>query len=195
MKVIAPEKFYAWCSSREIEPDLRYQEPRCLIYVPNREYARFWDIPDDPDRCPGFVSHILEGTGPWYTCMAWMRGGYWPSDTQKPIPRSTQQMELLKTAGVPFGSRCALEFAYSEKRSLVDISIGQLLWGGCVFDDLFIIPDHGEMIVQTDHHDAIYVRFAGEEQMHGFVEHMVEGGYLLPDELPDETFKQPDWMK
>ena len=67
------------------------------------------------------------------------------------------------------------------------------MFGWSVPDDLFVVPDHGRQLLQTDHHDVVHVDFAEEGMVEPFVRHTAEE-YPLPTEPPDWTFKRPDWM-
>jgi hypothetical protein len=49
--------------------------------------------------------------------------------------------------------------------------------------------------VQTDHHDVIHVSFRSGTDLKRFVDDMAGRGFSLPTEVPDATFKAPDWMK
>lgn len=69
-----------------------------------------------------------------------------------------------------------------------------LAFGWCVDDDLFFVPDHGQQLLQTDHHDVIHVEWASEERVQRLVAHMADAGYELPRDVPDWTFKCPEWM-
>ena len=37
--------------------------------------------------------------------------------------------------------------------------------------------------------------FRTEDSLNRCIEEMARRGFSLPDEVPDATFKQPDWMK
>jgi hypothetical protein len=66
--------------------------------------------------------------------------------------------------------------------------------GCCVRDDLFIVPDHGRQLINTDHHGVVHVACQETARLLQFIEHMTLGGYELPQDLPDATFKRPSWM-
>jgi hypothetical protein len=101
---------------------------------------------------------------------------------------------VLISAGVPLGIEGAVRFSDAETDKLVTAIFAQLVFGGSVVDDLFVVPDHGRQFLQTDHHDVVHVCFADQKRIKPFIAHMAREDYALPDELPDETFKKPDWM-
>jgi hypothetical protein len=49
--------------------------------------------------------------------------------------------------------------------------------------------------MQTDHHGVIHVSFRDDEGLQKFITRMREEKFPLPNDLPDTTFKMPDWMK
>jgi hypothetical protein len=64
-----------------------------------------------------------------------------------------------------------------------------------VSDDLYVVPDHGRHLLQTDHHGVIHASFRTEESLNACVAEMARREFALPDEIPDSTFKPPGWMK
>ena len=50
-------------------------------------------------------------------------------------------------------------------------------------------------MIKTDHHDVVHVSFRDQATMEKFINTMAEKGFELPEDIPDETFKRPDWMK
>lgn len=49
-------------------------------------------------------------------------------------------------------------------------------------------------LLQTDHHGVVYVACTETARLTRFIRHMAHGGYPLPTEPPDATFKRPEWM-
>ncbi len=45
MDLIPTKHFFNWLSTTEVAPDARYEEPRCLVYFPYRDFDRFWQVP------------------------------------------------------------------------------------------------------------------------------------------------------
>ncbi|HEY7117622.1 MAG TPA: hypothetical protein VH475_13620 [Tepidisphaeraceae bacterium] len=165
--------------------DDRYAPSQCLVYRDDGE-ARFWVAPKSPRQTRMFVARLLEGLEPWNECGLWRRGGYWPLRGRVGEWVGRFACGDLAGAGI-FVSRI-------ERTSLLRLMMRQVITGGCVEDDLFIIPDHGRAFLYVDHHDVIHASFATPVAMEAFVTHMAQGGYELPVELPDGTFKRPAWM-
>jgi hypothetical protein len=96
---------------------------------------------------------------------------------------------------VPDGFRGALQYATAETEHLVNMIEARSRTAWCVTDDLFVIPDHATQFLYLDHHDVLHVKCCDAARMERFIRHMARGGYTLPVEPPDETFKRPSWMK
>jgi hypothetical protein len=77
----------------------------------------------------------------------------------------------------------------------VTLLFSTTIFGWSVGDDLYVVPDHARHLLQTDHHGVIHLKFRTQTDLNSCVEEMHRRGFSLPDELPDETFKQPKWMK
>jgi len=82
-----------------------------------------------------------------------------------------------------------------EQELLVSIALPLARWGWFVEHDVQLIPDHGKMILMTDHHRVLHASFRTEPEAEAFVDRMAAAGHALPEELQDETFKVPSWMK
>lgn len=193
--LISADKFLAWTDTVGIAPDGRYAPPQCLVYVPHRPHHRFWAVPGRAAELPFFVSHLLAGLDPWSACVVWPRGGVWPQLYGDDRPGDQVRRIILGGAGVPAGYEGAVRFTAAEADKLTAVVFAHLVLGWSVPDDLFIIPDHGRQMLQTDHHDVVHVEFAEAEAVEPFVRHMAEEEYLLPADPPDQTFKRPDWMQ
>ena len=57
-----------------------------------------------------------------------------------------------------------------------------------------IVPDHARYIVQTDHHNVIHVSCLSSADVEECVREMEKRGFPLPQDVPDSTFKKPEWM-
>jgi hypothetical protein len=119
----------------------------------------------------------------------------WVDDRDRPGAKHQVYAAIQQSVGVPLGERCALQFPVGEMNRLVTLMFARLVFGWSVPDDLFVIPDHGRQIVQTDHHDVAHVWFLDASDVGTIVQHMAGRNYSLPDELPDATFKRPAWME
>jgi hypothetical protein len=198
MDLITPDSFLAHTRALGVAPDDRYSSPQCLVYVPHRQHARFWNFPKRAAGFPFFISHMLDTLAPWSECHLWPRGGQWPAlpdDADCDLPLAwTVRGRLLGAAGIPACHQGAACYTADERDQLVTAVFAQLVFGWCPPDDLFILPDHGRYFLHTDHHGVIHANFRDEADITPFVEHMAQENYLLPTQLPDATFKLPSWM-
>jgi hypothetical protein len=104
-------------------------------------------------------------------------------------------LRILKGLGVPLGTADVVEFMRDEFDMLLTLIYSTTVFGVSVGEDLYIVPNDGRCILQTDHHDVIHVHFRQSAEVDRWVSEMAMRGFPLPEDLPDETFKQPPWMK
>src|SRR5829696_2102175 len=119
MDLVPTKQFFDWLSTTEVAPDARYQEPRCLVYFPYRDFDRFWQVPNRASAVPNFVETLLDGMDDWSACYVWPRGGRWASDSDDaPIGDRVRGL-VLTGAGVPAGFEGAVRFTAAEVDRLV----------------------------------------------------------------------------
>jgi hypothetical protein len=194
MEAVSRETFFAWAFKLDIGLDPHYPDSGCLSIVPPRSHARFWVFPGDPAEGFHFAATLLAGLDEWESAHLWPRSGCWP-ESRKPWPHNEAiRNVVLRGAGVPGGWPGAVRLLHSEEDELLAVLFVYLAFGWCVDDDLFLIPDHGQQLLQTDHHGVIHVECTSEERVLTMVEYMADAGYDLPTEVPDPTFRRPAWM-
>jgi hypothetical protein len=103
--------------------------------------------------------------------------------------------ESSKGLGLPLGTADVVKFERAELDKLVTLMFSTAVFGWSVGEDLYIVPDNAPHIVQTDHHNVIHVSCRTSADVDECVRQMEERGFVLPGEVPDSTFKRPDWMK
>jgi hypothetical protein len=195
VETITSEAFLRWAAGGGIGFDPRYPQSGCLRLLPRREHARFWVLPPDPAALPHFTASLLDGLDEWDNGFLWPRSdGRWPDPAQTGSYSEGVRDVLLRGADIPAGWVGAVRFGRDEEDALLAVLYAFVVFGWCVDDDLFFVPDHGRQLIHTDHHDVIHVECASEERIQRLVAHMAEAGYELPRELPDATFKRPAWM-
>ncbi len=77
MTEIETEQFLAWALEAAIQPDPRYSEPRCLVFVGGEAYSRFWVLPEESDSLEKMFFHLLEIMDGSHAVYVWPRGGSW----------------------------------------------------------------------------------------------------------------------
>ncbi len=195
MTTHSEDQFLAWAERAGFQIDARYPHSAVLTFRPDSEHDRFWEVPIHPAERPTFVATLLECMGDWQSCYVWRHLGKWPPPAVTGRLNDRVERQVLEGLGLPFGTNAVVEFARSEHDKLVTLLFSTTIFGWTVSEDLYVVPDHGRHLLQTDHHGVIHVRFRTAESLDACVEEMKRRGFLLPDELPDETFKQPGWMK
>jgi hypothetical protein len=194
MELRQSSDFLRWAATHGIEPDKRYAEPRCLVYASGDDHKRFWEFPESPLAWPAFLKRLLSGLDAWSRCWAWPRGGRWNGAAGSDNPGDAIRGVVQRAMGIPDDWAGAAGFGAAELDQLVSVCFMKMGLGWHVGDDLFLLPDHGHQFLGVDHHRAIHVDFSSADRIEEFVSHMQQGGFSLPTEPPDETFKWPHWM-
>jgi hypothetical protein len=193
MRTIPEKQVLSWLAERQLDAGHQYPE-RVSVRFPE-DFSRFWGVPSRPEARSYFIATILRLIEPWSECLVWKPYGSWPDSVNEARTNDVVQLHLLRGLGLPLGTADAVVFAHSEKTTLVSLVFLTTIFGWGVGDDLLIIPDSGSFIVKAYHHDVIYVFCKSDKSMKAFVEAMKKEEYLLPEKVPDSTFKTPEWMK
>lgn len=195
MRTLTESAFLNWADGAGLEFDPRYPHSAVLRFRPDPDQDRFWEVPPEPECRPYFVLSFLELMGDWQQCHAWRHLGRWPKTPEPSRVNDMVELQIFEGLGVPLGSADVVTFDRSELYALVTLIFVTTIFGWSVAEDLYIIPDHARYILQTDHHNVIHVSFRDATDVDRWVRQMEERGFSLPADLPDSTFKQPDWMK
>lgn len=195
MKILSEAEFLRWADGAGIEIDPRYPQSAVLRFRSDLGEARFWCVPPEPERRSYFIASLLELTGDWHSCYAWRHLGSWPESADPRRVNDVVELCILKALRLPLGTSDVVEFTRAELDKLLTVILSTTIFGWSVREDLYVVPDHGTYILQTDHHDVIHVSFRGPEEIGRWISEMAARGFPLPDDLPDATFKWPPWMK
>lgn len=195
MNRIAEKKFIELMKYKGIMVDSRYPDSAELCFENDSEISRFWVVPKEAKKILYFVSIILTAIDSWGSIFVWKHLGSWTLKIKGERLNDDIQALIYRGIGISDNNADILEFRNSELPELATLIFNQLAFGWHVGDDLYIIPDHGKQMIKTDHHDVVHVSFRDEPSMTKFVEKMNKNGFVLPDDVPDETFKRPEWMR
>ena len=195
MKTLTEAAFLAWADREGLCLDPQYPESAALVFRPDPQQDRFWEVPVEPDRRPYFLQCFLELMGEWQECYAWRHLGSWPECPDPLRINDVVEWQILKGLGLPLGTADVVKFERAELDKLVTLMFSTTVFGWSVGEDLYLVPDHARYIVQTDHHNAIHVSCRSSADVDEWVRQMEERGFALPEEVPDPTFKRPDWIK
>jgi|SRR5678815_4983169 len=195
MKTVDESEFLRWTNSVGLFIDDRYPQSNVLGFRREPELARFWEVPLEPEVRPYFVASLLELMGQWQSCFVWRHLGIWPAAAEGSRINDMVELELLKGLGLPLGTADVAQFSRAEFAKLTTLIFATTIFGWSVGEDLYVIPNDGRYLLQTDHHGVIHVSFAAEADLEHFVKGMEAREYVLPDDIPDATFKRPSWMK
>lgn len=195
MKTIRESEFLAWAEQVGLFLDERYPQSAVLSFRPDPELDRFWEIPPEPERRPFFVDSLLDLMGDWRSCYIWRHLGSWPPVANQSRINDVVELQILKGLGLPLGTADVVEISREELDKLVTLIFATTIFGWSVGEDLYVIPNHGRYLLQTDHHGVVHVCFLASTDLEDFVKGMDARGFPLPDAVPDSTFKEPSWMK
>lgn len=195
MRTHREDEFLAWAERAGFQMDARYPRSAVLMFRPDCQHDRFWEVPIRPERRSHFIAWLLECMGDWQSCYAWRHLGSWPRSAVPERVNDVVELRILEGLGLPLGTNAVVEFPRSEYDTLVTLLFSTTIFGWSVGEDLYVVPDHGRHLLRTDHHGVIHVSFRTEESLNVCVEEMGRRGFPLPDEVPDPTFRQPEWMK
>jgi hypothetical protein len=194
MNWIDKEKFFDIVRQKGIRVELR---PDCayLCFEADPKISRFWETPKEASEIPYFVKTILDALDVWDSAYVWKHFGSWVFGARGKYLNEDVQAVIYRAMGIGDRDGDILQFNKGDLTELVTLIFNQLVFGWNVEDDLYIVPDHGKQIVQTDHHKVVHVSFSDEATMKKFADKMAGEGFALPKDPPDETIKKPDWMK
>jgi hypothetical protein len=194
MQIRSPEFFRHWLAEVGIGVDPRYPASEVLTFTASPDLSRFWLPHEVPSDLPGFILKAARLASSNGTSWLQLRGGgawYRGSDASS---REEVIHRLLPAAGISPGTEGALGFTDSEWQALVIVVTAFYTFGWHTGNDLHLIPADRSCILMFGHHGEMTCSCATSERLEAFVSEMAAAGYSLPDYLPDETFKRPDWM-
>ena len=194
MKTLTAAAFLAWADGAGLCLDPKYPHSAVLVFQSDSRQGRFWEVPAEPERRPYFLLSFLELMGDWRECYAWRHMGSWPAFANSTRPNDNVEWQILKGLGLPLGTADVVKFDRAETHTLVTLLFSTTVFGWSVGDDLYVVPDHARYILQTDHHNVIHISFRSSADVEEWVRQMEERGFALPEEVPDSTFKRPNWM-
>jgi hypothetical protein len=195
MRTHREDEFLAWAGRSGFEIDPRYPHSAVLTFRPDPQQDRFCEVPVEAERRPYFVASLLDCMGDWQACYVWRHLGRWPQPAVPERLNDIVELRILDGLGLLLGTNAVVEFSRAEYDRLVTLLFTTTIFGCSVGDDLYVVPEHGRHLLQTDHHGVIHVSFRTDESLNLCVDEMDRRGFPLPSEVPDSTFKQPGWMK
>jgi len=194
MKTLREDEFLNWAEQAGFALDERYPHSAVLTFRPNPELNRFWEVPPEPECRPYFIASLLHLMGDWRSCYVWRHLGSWPDRADASRINDVVELRLLKGLALPLGTADVVEVARDELDTLITLILVTTIFGLSVGDDLYVVPNHGRYLLQTDHHGVVHAQFREPQDLEEWVQTMEAKGFPLPAEVPDDTFKQPPWI-
>jgi hypothetical protein len=195
MRTITEQEFLRWAAGKNLGLDPQYPDSAVLDFRGTSE-SRFWAVPPEPERRPYLIASLLELMGDWQTCYAWRHLGSWPDPSSVDVGRVNDVVEsrILQGLGLPLGTADVVIFDRRDLPTLTTLLFSTTVFGWSVGEDLYVVPDHGRYVLETDHHGVIHVAFHDPREVGHWVSEMAQRGFDLPEDVPDSTFKRPSWM-
>jgi hypothetical protein len=188
MKTHREEQFLKWAETHGMGLDERYPDSAVLTFKPDPALNRFWVVPAQPERRPYFLELMLDLMDEWRSCLVWR---------QRPNPQRLNdrvEFQILKGIGMPMGTADIVEFERTELDQLITLLFSTTIFGWSVGEDLYVVPNHAQQIIRTNHHDVVHVSFRQMENLQQFIKGMDDENFSLPKAVPDATFEIPEWM-
>jgi hypothetical protein len=101
-----------------------------LVFRPNPQQDRFWEVPAEPERRPYFLLSFLELMGDWQECYAWRHLGSWPESAEPLRINDVVEWQILKGLGLPLGTAEVVRFERAELDKLVTLMFSTTIFGG-----------------------------------------------------------------
>ncbi|MFT3878919.1 MAG: hypothetical protein QM703_04575 [Gemmatales bacterium] len=194
MQTVTGQEFWQHASKIGISIDQDYSDSFELAINPSHGHSRFWTLPTNIGVWPHFAVSVLSCIDKWDSGYLWPRFGKYPVSELSSSHNDSVRDFILRGAGVPSGWPGALRFNTEEKYALITVMFAFMSFSWSGNDDLYFVPDHGQQLVQLNHHKVIHVECTSEDRMILLVSQMLEAGYKLPTNPPDWTFIRPAWM-
>jgi hypothetical protein len=121
-----------------------------------------WEYPGGAHGTPGFILNALDAIESWTEIYAYRRSDTWHC-TDENEPEGQMCSFIFRAVGVPAVDSAVFVFSKSDIDALATLVLATLCFGWCVYDDLFLVPDHGRQILYFDHHDVVHVSFKDQE--------------------------------
>jgi hypothetical protein len=171
MKLISKSAFHRQFARHGIALDCRYHPPQTLVFGGRSDLQRSWDMPGRVKDVARWITSLVDATQPEKKIYLYPRDGAW---------RAGDSVKLFQTEAVfamyglkPTGDE-VVEAEEAERDAVESLFFLSLVHGGTVADDVFLIPDHGKVILYADHHEAIHGEFGDGEFMNRYLPEVPE---------------------
>lgn len=193
MTLISESELKDWLSEHKLSWDDEYGYIR-FSGKPGED--RFWTLPQPARRIVYFLTVILDSIDHWNELVVCKQGASgWYSADNTPGMLEAVHDQIVASSNLPRNFKGAIRADRADYTSILTLLFDQLLFGWCMWDDVYVIPEHANQVIQTSHHDVVHVGFRDPAKIDSFVAAMAAKEFPLPEEVPDGTFKIPHWMR
>ena len=171
MKLISKRAFLREFATHGIALDSGYNPPQTLVFESMSDLALSWEMPARIKELPRWITALLKASRPSRRTFLYPRDGAWSSGDSLKI---FQMSAIFSACGLtPTGDE-VIEAEEAERDAVESLFFLSLVHGGTVSDDVFLVPDHGKVILYADHHEAVHASFANCEFMRHYLEEIPE---------------------
>jgi hypothetical protein len=197
MRSLSEENFLIWVKGNGLLLHPSYPKSSVLSFPAESSESRFWCVPALPEERPYFLFSLLDLMGDWNSCFVWRHMGSWLSPNRINPRRANDVIEnrIHQGLGLPLGTADIVEFTREDLPALLILLFTTTVFGWSVGEDLYVVPDHTRFFLKTDHHEVVHVEFRQSQDVSDWVSLMSGRGFNLPEDIPDNTFKRPNWIK
>lgn len=171
MKLLSKSAFLQQFATRGIALDSRYSPPQTLVFKEKTDLRWSWEMPGRVKDIARWITSLVDATRPEKNIYLYPRDRAWTSgDTLKLFQTSA----IFAAYGLkPTGDE-VVEAEEAERDAVESLFSISLVHGGTVSDDIFLIPDHGKVILYADHHEAVHADFGDGEFMNRYLPEIPE---------------------
>ena len=188
---IESERFWRWLSEADIGHTPRYCDPEFLLPEGARPCARFWTFPATAEALDTFFRCVLNAIAAEQAAYLWPRCAVWEYllENVADLASDSPFRPFLASSG-----SFAISVPPGEPDRLIEFFQFVSEFGWKVCHDLYVIPEDRAVVAYISHHAVFHVSAKQEATLERIIGEMEKNGFSLPKELPDATFKRPDWM-
>ena len=162
MKAVSKSEFFRRFASGGPILDPRYASPQTLVF-PGDERDRCswtWDLPGNLKELPFFVAELIDAVDAKEAIYIFPREGAWRSGSSSQM---FQVRSICRACGVDPSDDDVLVASIGERDAVDALFLLSLIFGGTVSDDIFLIPDSGDVILYADHHEMVHAEFRSSD--------------------------------
>src|SRR6516162_5294282 len=144
MTALPEKEFVEWLKARELTWDEQYGY---IDFKSGETDERFWTLPERGARVVYLIAFILDSLDSWNYLMVCRQGaGGWHTGHDAPSIIDFVHDQIVSSTSIPKDFRGVLRVEKSDEVAITTLLFNQLMFGWCMWDDVYVIPDHARQI-------------------------------------------------